>query len=331
MIKLSIKKETTMTIFLLYKFEFALLTLSICLFAKKYLIILYDLYRFHGQWEEKNVLIMLLELFGDFCRMLLNIFLFVSMVNSIGLPLHLTRQFAESIMLFRKRLIEFVRYRKATKNMNQRFPNATPEQIAQVNHICVICRETMTQGKILQCGHILHLKCLREWLEHQQSCPTCRLPVLETNQETRNDSSNVATRSPPSSPLDTPPPSEQSLFFPASVSNPPMPAIPVQEGPADRQDAAIQDPSGSRPFSLSWDSNLTQQGQPIQYASVPFVQVPFSSQLPQLPQGAVFLSGVQSSTEASSRIEHMLSSIERRIDSLQQQVQEIRQIVSQRT
>lgn len=36
------------------------------------------------------------------------------------------------------------------------------------------------RAKKLPCGHILHLKCLKAWLERQQACPTCRRPVIPT-------------------------------------------------------------------------------------------------------------------------------------------------------
>ena len=34
-------------------------------------------------------------------------------------------------------------------------------------------------GKKLPCGHILHMHCLRSWLERQQVCPICTSPVLQ--------------------------------------------------------------------------------------------------------------------------------------------------------
>ncbi|GJN90576.1 hypothetical protein Rhopal_003588-T1 [Rhodotorula paludigena] len=36
--------------------------------------------------------------------------------------------------------------------------------------------------KKLPCGHVFHFHCLRSWLERQQSCPTCRRPVLPQEQ-----------------------------------------------------------------------------------------------------------------------------------------------------
>jgi E3 ubiquitin-protein ligase synoviolin len=115
---------------------------------------------------------------------------------------------------FVKRLTAFLRYRRATQDMNKRYEDATVEDI-QREDTCIICREEMrpwsvtnprpppadpeappparpprpatpanerSRPKKLPCGHILHLGCLKSWLERQQVCPTCRRPVVENGQ-----------------------------------------------------------------------------------------------------------------------------------------------------
>jgi E3 ubiquitin-protein ligase synoviolin len=103
---------------------------------------------------------------------------------------------------FGKRVVDFIRYRNATRDMNRRYADATAEEIARED-VCIICREEMRpwqppaaapadgapgprptgmaperlRPKKLPCGHILHFACLRSWLERQQNCPTCRRPV----------------------------------------------------------------------------------------------------------------------------------------------------------
>lgn len=71
-----------------------------------------------------------------------------------------------------------------------RYPDATAEELSRED-TCIICREEMrpwdpaneahtidrVRPKKLPCGHILHLGCLKSWLERQQVCPTCRRPV----------------------------------------------------------------------------------------------------------------------------------------------------------
>lgn len=45
-----------------------------------------------------------------------------------------------------------------------RFPDATVQDLARCDGICIICREEMQpQGlnKKLNCGHVFHLHCLR--------------------------------------------------------------------------------------------------------------------------------------------------------------------------
>jgi E3 ubiquitin-protein ligase synoviolin len=102
---------------------------------------------------------------------------------------------------FFKRISDFVKYRTATRDMNERYADATAEEIARED-TCIICREEMRpyplvdgangapeqaarnpvaermRPKKLPCGHVLHFACLRSWLERQQICPTCRQPVV---------------------------------------------------------------------------------------------------------------------------------------------------------
>ena len=129
-----------------------------------------------------------------------------------GMPIHIIRDVAITIRSFYKRITDFVRYRHATRDMNERYPDATAEEIARED-VCIICREEMRpwrrpdqlgapgaganrvashsvderlRPKKLPCGHILHFACLRSWLERQQNCPTCRRPVLATGTLARN-------------------------------------------------------------------------------------------------------------------------------------------------
>jgi E3 ubiquitin-protein ligase synoviolin len=45
-----------------------------------------------------------------------------------------------------------------------RFPDATAQDLARCDGICIICREEMAPAglnKKLHCGHVFHLHCLR--------------------------------------------------------------------------------------------------------------------------------------------------------------------------
>jgi len=95
-----------------------------------------------------------------------------------GVPLHLIRELYETFRNFRIRISDYVRYRKITSNMNERFPDATPDELNASDATCIICREEMTTAKKLLCGHLFHVHCLRSWLERQHTCPTCRAPII---------------------------------------------------------------------------------------------------------------------------------------------------------
>ena len=61
--------------------------------------------------------------------------------------------------------------------MNMYYPDATAEELASSDSVCIICRDDMSvpaSTKKLPCGHIFHKNCLRSWFQRQQTCPTCR-------------------------------------------------------------------------------------------------------------------------------------------------------------
>ena len=152
----------------------------------------------------------------DFFKLVLYLTFFFVLCMFYGMPIHIVRDVVLTIRSFYKRIHDFARYRHATKDMNERYPDATSEEIARED-VCIICREAMrpwrqsdAQGaqqpgetgangaagssvdqryrpKKLPCGHILHFACLRSWLERQQSCPTCRRDVIApTSSNTAN-------------------------------------------------------------------------------------------------------------------------------------------------
>lgn len=50
-------------------------------------------------------------------------------LRNYGIPLHLIRELYETFRNFRIRIADYIRYRKITSNMNDRFPDATPEEL----------------------------------------------------------------------------------------------------------------------------------------------------------------------------------------------------------
>jgi E3 ubiquitin-protein ligase synoviolin len=146
-----------------------------------------------------------------------------------GLPIHIMRDLFMTTRSFVKRLTAFVRYRRATQDMNAKYEDATVEDI-QREDTCIICREEMrpwsvtnpqappaapgnlpparpaatanerSRPKKLPCGHILHLGCLKSWLERQQVCPTCRRSVTDNGPQAGQTPANNANPAVPGAP-----------------------------------------------------------------------------------------------------------------------------------
>ena len=80
-----------------------------------------------------------------------------------------------------KRFRTFAAFQCATSNLKRAFPDATKEQLEKYGDVCAICKEPMGSAKVLPCGHIFHLPCLRSWLEQGEhgnyTCPLCRFPL----------------------------------------------------------------------------------------------------------------------------------------------------------
>ena len=167
-------------------FGFEYLVLAILIYS---LLIKYALYRFdqlnETPWENKSTYIFYLELVTDFCRLIIYMTFFSTVFFYYGLPLHIIRDLYLTFRSFTMRVRDVVQYRRATANMQERYPNATEEELMAIDRTCIICREEMTVGRKLPCGHIFHFHCLRSWLERQQICPTCRTSVLQSRPQER--------------------------------------------------------------------------------------------------------------------------------------------------
>ncbi|KAI0225145.1 hypothetical protein L0F63_004291 [Massospora cicadina] len=190
---------------IVFGFEYAILVAVLLATFCKYVLHLID-GRTEEAWENKSMYIFYLELVADFMKLVIYLIFFVVVVKFYSVPLHIIRDIYVTLRSFLHKCRDLVRYRQATRNMNERYPDATMEELAAMSDpTCIICREEMIHrddaaarqripapregrpslaadvSKKLACGHIFHFACLRSWLERQQSCPTCRSPVLNAD------------------------------------------------------------------------------------------------------------------------------------------------------
>lgn len=143
-----------------------------------------------GTWENRSILLFYYEFFADLFKLVIYSLFFGIIVNYYGIPLHIIRDLYVTVRSFIIRVKEIIRYRKATANMNERYPEATEADLRETDRICIICREEMQTAKKLPCGHIFHFRCLRSWLERQQSCPTCRRSIFEFEVASESNANN---------------------------------------------------------------------------------------------------------------------------------------------
>ncbi|KAK3042775.1 hypothetical protein RJ639_001048 [Escallonia herrerae] len=178
---------------LFFAFEYMILATTTVSTFVKYVFYISDMLM-EGQWERKAVYTFYLELIRDLLHLSMYLCFFLVIFVNYGVPLHLIRELYETFRNFKVRVADYIRYRKITSNMNDRFPDATPEEINGSDATCIICREEMTTAKKLICGHLFHVHCLRSWLERQHTCPTCRAHVIPSESGTNTAGSRVNVR-----------------------------------------------------------------------------------------------------------------------------------------
>ncbi|KAJ3244441.1 E3 ubiquitin-protein ligase hrd1 [Chytriomyces hyalinus] len=176
---------------LIFGFENLIMMSSVVLAGLKYIFHTIDL-RSEHPWERKSMYIFYSELVIDLFKLCTYLAFFGIIMHYYGFPLHILRDLYMILRSFVQRCKDLVQYHRATRNMNERYPNATEAELNATDRVCIICREEMVAAPVvpvagtpagnvakkLGCGHFFHLNCLRSWLERQQSCPTCRRSVL---------------------------------------------------------------------------------------------------------------------------------------------------------
>ncbi|XP_033226912.1 E3 ubiquitin-protein ligase synoviolin A-like [Belonocnema kinseyi] len=173
---------------LVFGFEYAVLLTVVLNITIKYILHTIDL-QSENPWDNKPVFLLYTELIIGLMKVILYVGFVTIMVRIYTLPLFAFRPMYYTMRNFKKAFHDIVMSRRAIRNMNTLYPDATPEELAAADNVCIICREEMVSAsKKLPCNHIFHTACLRSWFQRQQTCPTCRLNILRpttTRRETR--------------------------------------------------------------------------------------------------------------------------------------------------
>ncbi|XP_026760596.2 E3 ubiquitin-protein ligase synoviolin isoform X2 [Galleria mellonella] len=239
---------------LVFGFEYSILIIMIVNILIKYVLHAIDS-RWEAPWESKAAVLLYTELAINFLKVLLYIGFVAVMVRIYTLPLFAFRPMYETMRSFKKAYNDVVLSRRAIRNMNTLYPDATAAELAAADNECIICREEMHSGaKKLPCNHIFHAACLRLWFQRQQTCPTCRLNVLRAPAPAAAAGAGAAPPAagparPPHAPTPAPhqPPSQPA---PGTAVPPPFPNMP----PPPMMAWGMPPPPPPRPASLA---NLT--------------------------------------------------------------------------
>lgn len=127
------------TVQLVFGFEYAILYTMVTNITIKYVLHTTEL-RADTPWENKAVFLLYTELVIGFVRVVLYALFVVIMVRIYTLPLFAFRPMYYTMRNFKKALNDVIMSRRAIRNMNTLYPDATAEELSQTDSICIICR-----------------------------------------------------------------------------------------------------------------------------------------------------------------------------------------------
>ncbi|KAK2849500.1 hypothetical protein Q5P01_009334 [Channa striata] len=233
---------------LVFGFEYAILLTMVLTTFIKYVLHTVDL-QSENPWDNKAVYMLYTELFTGFIKVLLYIAFMTIMIKVHTFPLFAIRPMYLAMRQFKKAVTDAIMSRRAIRNMNTLYPDATPEDLQASDNVCIICREEMVTGaKKLPCNHIFHSSCLRSWFQRQQTCPTCRMDVLRASNNNQTPAPAQAPPPAPAAPANVPP------APPANVAPGMLPGFPPGIFPFWGPFPAVPPPAAAAPAPSAADT-----------------------------------------------------------------------------
>lgn len=188
------------SVHLLFAFEYSMQVSVAVAVLLKYTFSIIDMGIWNGSWRNKSIAVFYVDLTRDLVHLITYSAFFFVVFSTYGIPIHLIRDIYWTFRNFQTRVRDFLRYRQIAANMENRFPDASEEDLERSDHMCIVCREEMSssmRAKRLPCNHVFHLDCLKSWLERQQNCPICRSAI-----PARDEGASHQDRPAPVEPLD---------------------------------------------------------------------------------------------------------------------------------
>ncbi|CAH2353572.1 ERAD-associated E3 ubiquitin-protein ligase Hrd1p [[Candida] railenensis] len=163
-------------------------------------------------WERKAYYVKAVEIASSSLKAISYIsFIYLLTVTSkLSLPISMLQGTYSSVVQTYKEIVQLFVFIESSKKLDTLLPNATREELESSDNLCIICREDMhsveeylqynqTEAgkkrpissrkypKKLACSHIIHMGCLKDWLERSENCPLCRRKVFMTPEELQRE------------------------------------------------------------------------------------------------------------------------------------------------
>ena len=151
-------------------------------------------------WEKTSLVFSCISLLRDLILLKRNLYLFYLCIR-LGIPLVdlLLDIFNEAYHIIKlsvkihqnyenvKYLNNLLDYKQENEiesifKRNKELTDEEKERIVKDNiQVCNICLDKIDNGKYLNCGHVFHLKCIKEWVNTNAICPICKAQIITEN------------------------------------------------------------------------------------------------------------------------------------------------------
>lgn len=131
-------------------------------------------------WELKASLLSIVEFVFNLLTLGVIIVELLVLSKRSAIGIHFVDKAIKSVSGIHQCVKNFIKSRSLLKRIDK-FNDASPEEIHEANDKCIFCLDHLTQAKKINCGHLFHYKCLRDYFQqsNDNKCPTCRADIDE--------------------------------------------------------------------------------------------------------------------------------------------------------
>lgn len=181
----------TPDLYVIFGFDFALLFFDLFEEFGKSVLNISEIWYLNNHededvWEFKAILLKTFEISLSVVKLLAILFNVFILIGPLRMPVTVMRESYVTVSNLIGQISDLIRYRRASRELDKKLLNATLADFER-DDTCIICRDEMSVDvpkstrlypKKLNCGHVIHLGCLKSWMERSESCPLCRSPVF---------------------------------------------------------------------------------------------------------------------------------------------------------